>query len=193
MKLTPVIAFVLIGFAATVAQILVLRELLTVFSGSELAVAVVLSAWLFWTALGSLLGGKISQCEFASQSLFGYLQNCSGLMLTATILFIRLSRLLFHVGAGELVTLGQMLAISFLTLAPFCLISGCLFSLACSLLASLIPHWTRSPGLVYFLEGLGAGIGGVIFTLLLIHHLNAIQIGAPGRVHQRLPQIHLRN
>ena len=178
MKLTPVIAFVLIGFAATVAQILVLRELLTVFSGSELAVAVVLSAWLFWTALGSLLGGKISQCEFASQSLFGYLQNCSGLMLTATILFIRLSRLLFHVGAGELVTLGQMLAISFLTLAPFCLISGCLFSLACSLLASLIPHWTRSPGLVYFLEGLGAGIGGVIFTLLLIHHLNAIQIGA---------------
>ena len=178
MKLTPVIAFVLIGFAATVAQILVLRELLTVFSGSELAVAVVLSAWLFWTALGALLGGKISQCEFASQSLFGYLQNCSGLMLTATILFIRLSRLLFHVGAGELVTLGQMLAISFLTLAPFCLISGCLFSLACSLLASLIPHWTRSPGLVYFLEGLGAGIGGVIFTLLLIHHLNAIQIGA---------------
>ena len=178
MKLTPLIAFVLIGFAATVAQILVLRELLTVFSGSELAVAVVLAAWLFWTALGALFGGKISQYGFARQSLFGYLQNLSGLTLTATILFIRPSRLLFHVGAGELVTLGQMFAISFLTLAPFCLISGCLFSLACSLLADLIPHWTRSPGLVYFLEGLGAGTGGVAFTLLLIHHFTAIQIGA---------------
>ena len=178
MKLTPVIAFVLIGFGATVGQILVLRELLTVFSGSELAVAVVLAAWLFWTALGSFLGGKISQYGFATQSLFGYLQCCCGLTLTATIFFIRIARLLFHVGAGELVTLGQMLAISFLTLAPFCLISGSLFSLACSLLAALIPHWERSPGLVYFFEGLGAGIGGLIFTLLLIHHLNAMEIGA---------------
>jgi spermidine synthase len=178
MKLTPVIAFVLIGFAATVGQILVLRELLTVFSGSELAVAVVLAAWLFWTALGGLLGGKISQYRLATQSLFGYLQSCSGLALTATIFFIRIARLLFQVGAGELVTLVQMLAISFLFLAPFCVLSGSLFSLACSLLASLIPHWTRSPGLVYFLEGLGAGIGGLLFTLLLIHHFNAIQIGA---------------
>ena len=177
MKLTPVIAFLLIGFSATVGQILVLRELLTAFSGSELAVALVLSAWLFWTALGALLGGKISQYGFAGQSLFGYLQNCSGLTLFATIFFIRIARLLFHIGAGELVTLGQMIAISFLTLAPFCLVSGCLFSLACSLLAALIPHWTRSPGLVYFLEGLGAGIGGLIFTLLLMHHFNAIQIG----------------
>ncbi len=178
MKLTLLMAFVLIGFAATVGQILVLRELLTVFSGSELAVAVVLAAWLFWTALGGLLGGKISQYRVATQSFFGYLQCSSGLALIATIFFIRIARLLFQVGAGELVTLVQMLAISFLFLAPFCLISGSLFSLACSLLASIIPHWTRSPGLVYFLEGLGAGIGGLLFTLLLIHHFNAIQIGA---------------
>jgi spermidine synthase len=178
MKPTLILAFVLIGFAATVGQILVLRELLTVFSGSELAVAVVLAAWLFWTALGGLLGGKISQYRFVNQSLFGYLQSFGGLILTATIFFIRIARLLFHVGAGELVTLGQMLAISFLTLAPFCLLSGSLFSLACSLLAALIPHWTRSPGLVYFLEGLGAGIGGLLFTLILIHHFNAIQITA---------------
>jgi len=178
MKLTPVIAFVLIGFAATVGQILVLRELLTVFSGSELAVAVVLAAWLFWTALGAVLGGRISQFRFATQSLFGYLQCSSGLTLTATVFFIRIARLLFQVGAGELVSLVQMLAISFLLLAPFCLISGSLFSLACSLLAALIPNWTRSPGLVYFFEGLGAGIGGLSFTLLLIHHFNAIQIAA---------------
>jgi spermidine synthase len=173
-----VIAFFLIGFAATVGQIVVLRELLTLYSGSELAVAIVLGGWLFWTALGSLLGGKISQYSWATQSFFGYLQCCSGLTLTATIFLIRSGRLLFRLGAGELVTLGQMLAISFLTLAPFCLISGSLFSLACSLLAGLIPRWTRSPGLVYFLEGLGAGIGGLIFTLLLIQHFNAIQICA---------------
>ncbi len=178
MKATTILAFVLIGFAATIGQIVVLRELLTVFSGSELAVAVVLAAWLFWTALGGILGGKISQYYGKSQPLFGHLQGLSGLILTATIFCIRIARSLFQVGAGELVTLGQMLSISFLTLAPFCLLSGSLFSLACSLLAVIIPSWTRSPGLVYFLEGLGAGIGGLVFTLLLIQHFSAIQIAA---------------
>ena len=178
MKVTTIFAFTLLGFAATIGQILVLRELLTVFSGTELAVAIVLAAWLFWTALGGLLGGKLSQHYGGSPRLFGYLQGGSGLILASTVFLIRAARLLFQVGAGELVTLGQMLAISFLTLAPFCLISGVLFSLACSLLAAQIPAWTRSPGLVYFLEGLGAGIGGLIFTLILIHHFNGLQIAS---------------
>jgi spermidine synthase len=178
MKVTTTLAFILIGFAATIGQIIVLRELLTIFSGSELAVAIVLAAWLFWTALGGLLGGKISRSYGLSQPLFGYLQSFSGVILTATIFFIRVARSVFQIGAGELVTLGQMLAISFLSLASFCLISGMLFSLACSLLAAQIPAWTRSPGLVYFLEGFGAGIGGLLFTLLLIHYFNAIQIAS---------------
>ncbi len=178
MKVTTTLAFILVGFTATIGQILVLRELLTVFSGNELAVAMVLAAWLFWTALGGLLGGTIPRSYGLSQPLFGYLQSFSGVILTVTIFFIRVARSLFQIGAGELVTLGQMLAISFLTLAPFCLISGVLFSLACSLLAAQIPAWTRSPGVVYFLEGLGAGIGGLLFTLLLIHYFNAIQIAS---------------
>ena len=178
MKVTTIFAFILLGFAATIGQILVLRELLTVFSGTELAVAIVLAAWLFWTALGGLLGGKLSQHYRGSPRLFGYLQGGSGLILASTIFFIRAARTLFQVGAGELVTLGQMLAISFLTLAPFCLISGVLFSLACSLLAAQIPAWTKSPGLVYFLEGLGAGMGGLFFTLILIHHFNGLQIAS---------------
>ena len=61
MKVSTVFAFTLLGFAATVGQILVLRELLTVFSGTELAVAIILAAWLLWTAIGGLLGGKLSQ------------------------------------------------------------------------------------------------------------------------------------
>jgi spermidine synthase len=178
MKVTTIFAFILLGFAATIGQILVLRELLTVFSGTELAVAVVLAAWLFWTALGGLLGSKLSQYYGGSLLLFGYLQGGSGLILASTIFLIRAARTLFQVGAGELVTLGQMLAISFLTLAPFCLISGLLFSLACSLLAAQIPAWTRAPGLVYFLEGLGAGIGGLLFTLVFIHHFNGLQIAS---------------
>ncbi|MGD8994009.1 MAG: fused MFS/spermidine synthase [Syntrophobacterales bacterium] len=176
MKATTIFAFTLLGFAATIGQILVLRELLTVFSGTELAVAVVLAAWLFWTALGGLLGGKLSQHYRGNPRLFGYLQMGSGIILALTIFLIRSARSFFQVGAGELVTWGQMLAISFLTVAPFCLISGLLFSLACSVLGVRISRWRRSPGLVYFLEGLGAGIGGLLFTLVLIHHFNGLKI-----------------
>ena len=72
-----IFAFTLLGFAATIGQILVLRELLTVFSGTELAVAIVLAAWLFWTALGGLLGGKLSQHYRGNPRLFGYLQGAA--------------------------------------------------------------------------------------------------------------------
>jgi spermidine synthase len=178
MKASTILGFALIGFAATIGQILLLRELLNVFAGSELAVAIVLAAWLFWTALGGLLGGKISQYFPKGQRLFGDIQGFSGVILVTTIFLIRAVRSLFQIGAGELVTLGQMLAISFLSTAPFCLISGLLFSLACSVLAGQISRWKKSPGLVYFLEGLGAGIGGLLFTLILIHHFNAVQIAS---------------
>lgn len=174
MRVSFVLAFALIGFTATIGQILVLRELLTVFSGSELSVAFVLGAWLLWTAAGSVAGGRMRAP--GSPRLFACLQTASGPILIATILLIRAARPLLHVGAGELVSLGQMLAISFLTLAPFCLVSGFLFTLACSVLAFHIPGWKRSPGTVYFLEGLGAGSGGLLFSLVLVHHFNAVQI-----------------
>ncbi|UCG13364.1 MAG: fused MFS/spermidine synthase [Deltaproteobacteria bacterium] len=176
MKATSSLAFALIGVAATVGQILALRELLSVFAGCELAVAVVLAAWLFWTALGSLLGGIVSGRTRNHQNQFCYLQGFSGLTLIGTIFLIRAARSLFEIGAGELVTFGQMVSISFLTLAPFCLLSGFLFSLACTVLAVQIARWTKSPGLVYFLEGLGAGIGGLLFTIILIHHFHAVEI-----------------
>ena len=173
-SLTLGFAFGLIGFTATIGQIVVLRELLTVASGSELAVAVVLPAWLLWTAVGTGLGGWFPARH--RDDLFAWLQIASGPILVGTILLIRAARSLIGVHAGELVSLGQILVIAFAGLAPFCLISGALFTLACSVLAERIPAWNRSPGLVYGVEGLGAGVGGLLFSLVLIHWLNSLEI-----------------
>jgi spermidine synthase len=173
-SLTLGLAFGLIGFAATIGQIVTLRELLTVASGSELAVAVVFPAWLLWTAVGTVVGGTIRASH--RPDLFAWLQIASGPLLVGTVLFIRGARNLIGIDAGELVSLTQVLVIAFLTLAPFCLISGTMFTLACSVLAGRIPAWNRSPGLVYGVEGLGAGVGGLLFSLLLIHWFNALEI-----------------
>jgi spermidine synthase len=167
-------AFGLIGFTATIGQIVALRELLTVASGSELAVAVIFPAWLLWTAVGTVLGGRVPARR--RPEFFAWLQIASGPILVGTIFLIRAARSLIGVQAGELVSLAHVLVIAFVTLAPFCLISGSLFSLACSVLAGRIPAWNRSPGLVYGMEGLGAGIGGLLFSLLLIHWFNSLEI-----------------
>ena len=45
----------LLGFTATVSQILVLRELLIVFEGNELSTGFLLTFWSFFTAAGSWL------------------------------------------------------------------------------------------------------------------------------------------
>jgi spermidine synthase len=167
-------AFGLIGFTATIGQIVALRELLTVASGSELAMAVVFPAWLLWTAVGTVIGNRVPARRRAD--LFAWLQIASGPILVGSVFLIRAARSLIGVHAGELVSLGQILVIAFTGLAPFCLISGALFTLACSVLAERIPVWNRSPGLVYGVEGLGAGVGGLLFSLVLIHWLNSLEI-----------------
>jgi spermidine synthase len=172
--LTLGFAFGLIGFTATIGEIIALRELLTVASGSELAVAVVFAAWLLLTAVGTVLGGRVPARH--RPHLFAWLQIASGPILVGTVLLIRAGRSLIGVHAGELVSLTQVLVIAFVTLAPFCLTSGSLFTLACAVLAERIPVWNRSPGLVYGLEGLGAGVGGLLFSLVLIHWLNSLEI-----------------
>ena len=42
----------LIGFTAVIAQVVLMRELLVVFYGNELALGVTLANWLLWTEIG---------------------------------------------------------------------------------------------------------------------------------------------
>jgi len=65
--------------------------------------------------------------------------------------------------------------ISFAILAPFCFLSGFLFALGCSLHSETTGARGRSVGVVYLLEAIGSGVGGVAFTALFVHSLNHLQ------------------
>jgi spermidine synthase len=69
-----------------------------------------------------------------------------------------------------------MVAGIFVLLIPFGLCSGFLFALGCSLLGEITDKGARAIGHVYAYEALGAGIGGIAFSLLLIHIFNPWQI-----------------
>ena len=48
-----------VGFASIIVQILLLRELVTVFNGNELTYGISLMIWLAATGLGSYITGKM--------------------------------------------------------------------------------------------------------------------------------------
>jgi len=169
-------AFILMGLGALLGQIILLRELMVVFSGNELSTGVMISAWLLWTAMGSALLGIFSDRIQAKPLLFATVQLVLAFILPASFLLARYLRPLLGVPAGEIASLPQMVIGIFLLLIPFCLLSGFLFALGCSLLGEIRGKEARSVGAVYAYEALGAGIGGIGFSYLFIHLFNPCQV-----------------
>jgi spermidine synthase len=169
-------AFILMGLGVLLAQILLLRELMKVFSGNELTTGIVLAAWLLWTGAGSALAGAFADRLPNKISIFAAVQMILSVLLAASFLLTRYLRPLLGIPAGEIASLPQMIAGIFLLLIPLCLCSGFLFALGCSLLGEIGGNGVRSIGHVYAYEAAGAGIGGLGFSLFLIHILNPWQI-----------------
>jgi hypothetical protein len=58
-------ALMLTGFSAVIGQIVLMRELMVVFSGNEISLGIMLATWLFWTAAGSILCGSLACAKVA--------------------------------------------------------------------------------------------------------------------------------
>ncbi len=69
-----VVSLLLMGFSGMAAQVILLRELLTVFYGNELSIGIILAGWLLFEAAGAYafrekkVRGQTSQPSF----LFSY-------------------------------------------------------------------------------------------------------------------------
>ena len=173
-RLRPVLA--LIGFAATVAQILCMRELLVVFYGNEISLGLLLASWLFWTGSGSGIFGRMVKPPDPSQAM-ALLQSLLAVTLPLTILAARSAKAIFITVPGEMLGPWPMLLTALIVLCPFCLLSGGIFSVGSRLVAQ---ETTAAPatatGSVYLLEAIGSGIGGLIASLLLVGQFTSFQI-----------------
>ena len=126
---SPVLTITTTGFVATVAQIIILRELLVLFYGNELSAGLIFAGWLLWNGLGSGLSGKWALKVSAHIPLLGLLLVCLAAMLPLSMLFIRATRIIWTIPAGELPSIGKMLLISVTVTGLFCLLSGALFGI----------------------------------------------------------------
>jgi spermidine synthase len=167
----------LIGFTAVIAQVLLMRELIVAFQGNEITLGVMLACWLLWTAMGSAVVDRLTRRLASPRSLVAGLQAAVALVLPFTVAAVRGGRSLLHAVPGELPGPGAIFVASAVSLSLVCLLCGWLFA-AGSRLYSEQTHasFETATSAVYVLEALGAGIGGLLVSFLLIRSHCGLEI-----------------
>ena len=154
-----------------------MRELIVVSSGNEIALGLMLAAWLMWTAMGSLVAPRKTD----ARQQMAVLQILIAVALPLSIAAVRASRIAFHAYPGEMLGPGAVLLTALLTLSIVCLLCGALFSSGVRCYASSMAEGTAQPtgqaaGSVYLMETLGSGLGGVCAALIFLASANSMQV-----------------
>ena len=167
----------LTGFSAVIGQIVLMRELMVVFSGNEISLGIMLAAWLFWTAVGSIVYSSLASHEIHSRRSVAVLECLLGISLPFTVWALRASKSLFQTVPGELIGPIPVLLASLLCLSVFCVIAGTLFVAAARMYSYECPVSARSAvSAAYLLEAVGSGLGGLVANVVLLRFLEPFQI-----------------
>ncbi|MEW6607200.1 MAG: methyltransferase [bacterium] len=169
MKKYLIFALILIGFTSTLAQILLMRELAVVFYGNELSFGITIAGWLFWTAIGSSLIGRLVDRLKKSAQLFAILQILFPLIIALEIFLVRDIRHILGIVPGVMIGFFPMLISCFFVLLPLCLLTGFLFTLGCKVYTVSKKEVAPQIGYVYIYDGLGDILGGIVFTYVLVY------------------------
>lgn len=166
-----ILAVLILGVTSTVTQIILLREFLSVFSGNELVIGIILATWMMLTGLGSYLGRFSGKVVRQVQAIIAALSVMAILPGLTVFLLRSLRNVIFT--AGGMIEIGGMVLSSAALLAPYCIIAGWMFAFftyACSERsgANLITN-------VYSWEAIGAVAGGLVFNVVLIFFLTTFQ------------------
>ncbi len=163
------ISLLSIGLISILGQVVLLRELNVSFYGVELIYLLALGIWLFWTAVGAVIGRRI---HLPSLNHIALLFIIFGIALPLDIVFIRSSRLLFGGVPGAYLTFLQQLIVVVISVLPAGLLSGLLFQWT----AKVYVTTGRTLAVAYAIESAGGLIGGLFSTLFLIWGLQNCSI-----------------
>jgi spermidine synthase len=166
------------GFSGLVAEILLLRELLIVFSGNELCIGIILANWLVLEAFGCFFLGRRAEKSKNELETFTVITILFALSLPIAIFLTRILKRVLGISIGESIGLLPMFYSSFLILLPVGIFHGALFTFSCRIYATFAGQDVPSAGRVYVYETVGTLVGGIVCTYLLIPYLNAFQASA---------------
>ncbi len=175
--IAPWVIPVLVGVTAVLGQVVLMRELMLLFSGNELSMGIMLASWLLWTATGSTITGLFADRLRSPHLAVALAQILCGLTLPFTVWVLRSARVFLHTVPGEALGPVTVLLISLLCLSIFCAASGSAFVLA-------VRHYQKqmhvsgrlATSTSYLLETAGSGLAGIVTSILLLRIFGSFQI-----------------
>ncbi|HSV32235.1 MAG TPA: fused MFS/spermidine synthase [Atribacteraceae bacterium] len=180
-----VFAVLATGVTGMAIQLMLLRELLVVFHGNDLAIGIILANWLAIEACGAFFIGK--RIERAPNRIGAFVSFSILLAVCAplALYLARITRDLVGVVPGEAMGVLPIFYSSLLILFLPTLLHGALFIFTCKLCTQSaspghgVPQGASAIGRAYVWETLGHIAGAVVFTFLLIplFHSFAIILG----------------
>ncbi|MBL6988651.1 MAG: fused MFS/spermidine synthase [Bacteriovoracaceae bacterium] len=160
-----------LGISALITQFVFLREFLTLFSGNELTIGLVLGNWALLQGTGAFIG------QFGQK-----IKNTKVLLIICQFILAILPLLLFWaltiyksiIVVGISVGLFQAFWLSFVGLLPICLLSGALMTFFVFIITK---DYQEGAGVakIYFLDSLGDLVGGLLFSFCLVYFLDSFQ------------------
>lgn len=162
---------IITGFTALLVQIIYLREFLNVFSGNELVVGVIIGNWMLLTAAGARLAGLFTKGVSSTAKIISG-QLFISVIIPVSGLAIYWAKATFY-PPGSLPAFYGTSLLSLLIMAPFCLVSGGLFTFLSTGFSALAQKQQAQK--VYGLEAIGSFLGGLLFTFVLLVYLTTFQ------------------
>lgn len=157
------------GLFSTMAQVVLLRELLVAFCGNELCIGLVFFIWFSGFGIGALAVVRVSGgIEPTPQLRNGavLLLALPGILIWAQVYGSRVCRTVLQIPAGETVPIEAMLIAGLALLLPSCILLGAWFPLASRLTDSGLGM--TGVRRVYVWESLGSAAGGAVLAFLLL-------------------------
>ena len=152
-----------LGFTSMATQLILIREFLSVFNGNELTIGIVLANWMLLTALGALMNQKTTN----PAGLKGIMTALFVLPVVPFISLFLLSWLRNIVlPVGSMAGIGQIMIGTAFLMAPFCILSGWLFSAISFYLSHSLKQ--NAVSLTYGMETLGSIAGGILCSMILV-------------------------
>ncbi len=164
------------GFTGTLAQVILIRELLVTFYGNELSIGIILANWLILEAAGSFFLGRVGNKTGRSIDAYIALQFAIAVLLPLAVYGARVVKSTLGIPPGEMVGLFPILYSSFLLLAPISLAGGAQFTIGCRIYSNLTKRAAPAIARVYIYEAIGAMIGGLLLTFLIIPYFHSIEV-----------------
>ncbi len=170
------LAIIMLGVQAVLVQVLLIRETLVVYFGNELTIGIVLFSWLVGVAVGAFVAVYLTDRSRRPLAVFIIVQSAMAIIPFGQLWLVRSVRLVLGTPAGELIAFSKVFISALAFIAPFGLLVGMAFPVACAVWRSRLPNGISGPlstGIVYSMEGFGALAAGLLYTFVLIDRMSS--------------------